>query len=184
MTGSNSALAMAFPSAVRDDALKVSSALPAAPLTAKTFSVSVGGELVQIPDRIYHDPAMVDAALFTDLQLELFDCLMTRHHSGFVREQHLRKVLRSNNEWIPAFVIQLSGEYVIEILCAIRNGLQDLDPSLYRTFLTSNPEFFILTKQRVASYWRCYHSVVRREDYAGHQIVRFFDGLIAPSNTG
>lgn len=88
------------------------------------------------------------------------------------------RILRRNDEWIPPFVIQLAGEYVIEILYAIRDALQDLDSDLYRAFLMANPSFFTLTKQRVISYWSCYHAHIRREDYAGFQIIRFLESFI------
>ncbi|HEY3458220.1 MAG TPA: hypothetical protein VGK64_26805 [Bryobacteraceae bacterium] len=157
MSYNNADLAQAFPVSLRDAALRVASALPQPSWNTETFSVRVAGEAVLIPYRIYHDPALVDLARLTPLQVELLDCLLTRHHSGFVREKHLMKILCFNHEWIPPFVVQLVGEYVIEILHVIRKNLHNLDPQLYRRFLTGNPAFFTLVKQRVTSYWDCYH---------------------------
>ena len=103
---------------------------------------------------------------------------MTRHSSGFIREKHLRSIICSNREWIPPFVVQLVGEYVVEILDEIRNNVHNLNPQVYRRFLMDNPKFVALTKQRVASYWNCYHRhFYRREDYAGFQIAKFFESL-------
>ena len=179
----NSDLAQAFPASVRADALHVASTLPQHSWNTKSFSVRVGTETVFIPYRIYHDPALIDPIRLTPLQIELLDCLLTRHHSGFVREKHLKKIVCANHEWTPPFVVQLIGEYVIEILRVIRTNVQNLDPQLYRRFLTSNPAFFSLTKQRVASYWDCYHRQQRREDYAGFQIVEVFDRLAGKENS-
>jgi hypothetical protein len=178
MTSANSDLVKAFPATVQSDAVVLSSVLPLPELTSYTFSVFVSGEAVQIPYRIYHDPESIDRTRLTDSQVQLLDCLLTRHHSGVVRERHLKKILRSNYEWVPPFVIQLAGEYVVEILCVIRDGLQDFDRDLYRAFLTANPAFFALMKQRVVSYWNCYHTHISKNDYAGFQIIGFLDNLV------
>jgi hypothetical protein len=178
MTDDNSDLALAFPASVREDALRVASILPQPTMKTEPFSVSVGGEAVLIPYRIYHDPALIDRERLTPLQAELLDCLLTRHHSGFVRERYLKNVVCSNQEWIPPFVVQLVGEYVIEILDAISKNLDNLDSQLYRRFLTSNPNFLALTKQRVVSYWECYYRRQPKEHYAGFRIFKHFDRLV------
>jgi hypothetical protein len=178
----NSDLAQAFPKTIRDDALQVALALPQPSLNTNAFSVRIGGEPVLIPYRICHDPALIDPARFSPLQVEVLDCLLTRHHSGFVREEHLVKIICSNHEWIPPFVVQLAAEYVLEILRVLRSNVPNLDPQLYRSFLMGNPTFLAITKQRIASYWNCYYRWQRREDYAGFQIIEFFERLIARNN--
>jgi hypothetical protein len=179
MSYNNSDLANAFPASVRDDALKAISILPQPSWNTRAFSVYVSGEVVSIPYRIYHDPALIDPARLTSVQAELLECLLTRHHSGFVREEHLAKIVRANHEWSPPFIVQLVGEYVIEILQLVRRNLDHLDAQPYRVFLRQNARFFALTKQRVISYWNCYHRWQRREDYAGFQILEFLDHLLA-----
>ena len=69
---------------------------------------------------------------------------------------------------------------MIEILQMIRRNVHDLDPQLYRRFLMDNPAFLRLTKQRVVSYWQCYHRRQRREDYDGFQIMEILDRLAEP----
>jgi hypothetical protein len=173
-------LARAFPESLRDDAIKLAATLPQPSYSSRTFSVLVGSETVFIPYRIYHDPGLIDLTKPTPIQTTLLDCLLTRHHDGFVREKHLTKILNLNDQWIPPFVVQLVGEYVIEIIQTIRNDLDKLDTQVYRSFLTSNPTFHALTKQRVMSYWDCYHRWQRSDDYAGFEVLRFFDGLARP----
>jgi len=177
MSYTNSDLAKAFPAFLRDDALQVVSVLPPPAWNTRTFSVYAGGEPISIPYRIYHDPALIDATNLTACHRELLDCLLTRHHNGFIRERHLAGILSAQNEWIPPFVVQLVGEYVIEILNAVSRNLHHLDPHLYRSFLLENPRYFALTKQRVISYWNCYYRRQRRADYPGFRIVDFLERL-------
>ena len=153
--------------------------MPKADLSSHAFTAFVGEESLEIPYRVYHDVTLIQSAQLVGVQLELLDCLLTRHHDGRVREEHLRKILRSNGPWVPPFVVHLAGEYVIEILYAIRDGLAGLDPRLYRMFLTQNPAFFERTKQRVESYRNCYYPSLDKGTYPGSEIVRFFDALVA-----
>jgi|SRR5215813_9893241 len=178
MSYNNSDLANAFPSSLRGDALQVVSVLPQPTWNTETFSVYVGDETLSVPYRIYHDPELIDRTCLTPRQGELLDCLLTRHHDGFIREKYLASIICANNEWIPPFVVQLVGEYVIEILQVVSRNLNLLDPPLYRRFLRENPKFFALTKQRVISYWNCYYRWQRRADYVGFQITTFMENLV------
>ncbi len=67
----------------------------------------------------------------SSLQKELVDCLLTRHHNGYDRQSHLERIINSPNIWIPPFVVQLVGEYVIEILQIIDNNLRSLNTPAY-----------------------------------------------------
>jgi hypothetical protein len=75
------------------------------------------------------------------------------------------------------FVIQLAGEYVVEILNVIYNSLPALDTPIYREFLHNNPTFLGLTGQRIASYWDCYYRGHRQQEYVGFKILEFFRSL-------
>lgn len=183
--GDNSELAQAFPASVQDDILRVTGILPHPPNEIWRFRSSIEGQTIFIPYRIHHDPAVIDRARLTPLQEQLLDCLLTRHHNGFVREKYLRSIVASNQAWIPPFVVQLVGEYVMEILIAIRDDLHNLDPQVYRRFLLDNPTLLSLTKARVTSYWDCYYRCgYRREDYAGFQIVNYLERLTTSDSVG
>ena len=84
---------------------------------------------------------------------------MPRHHDGRVRHKALPQILASNAPWTIPFVLQLCGEYVIElgedVLTSLTRDLPDR-PALqkaYKHFAQENPEFISLTEQRAASYW-------------------------------
>ena len=75
---------------------------------------------------------------------EILHCIYSRHHDGFVRQRHIEAVLDSTHPWVIPYVIQLIGEYVIEIVQAVQRSLGDLrtgDPrrAQYRHFVRSNP---------------------------------------------
>jgi hypothetical protein len=174
----NADLVDAFPSTLRKHALVVAEAFPEPdhPLAHK-FSVKVSGEAVTIPYRLYHSPGQIKTQHLTDLEKELVDCLLTRHHDGFVRQRYLERIIRSGNPWIPPFVIQLLGEYSIEVIGVIDANLSALDNAAYREFLQTNPGFLARTAQRVASYWDCYYRVHKKDEYAGFRVLNFFRSM-------
>ena len=144
-----------------------------------TFRAVVNGEAVAIPYRVYYDLGLVKTDHLSPLQQELLICLLTRHCSGFIREENLNRIVTCRHLWVPPFVVRLVGEYVIEILRVIQWNCAGLDATLYGSFLKENPEFWATTKQRVVSYWDCYYRTKRREDYVGFQIVDHLDSLVA-----
>jgi hypothetical protein len=178
MRALNTGLVDAFPPTMREHALVVAEAFPEPehPAAGK-FSVQVCGEAVTIPYRLYHSPSQIKTEHLTDLEKELVDCLLTRHHDGFVRQQHLEQIVRSGNPWVPPFVIQLLGEYSIEIIGIIDANLSSLDDALYRDFLQTNPKFLARTAERVASYWDRYYRVHKKDEYAGFRVLNFFRSM-------
>ena len=155
--------------------------LPPSEHHTSAISFLVNRATLLIPYRVYHYPRLVDRSNLSALQSTLINCVLTRHHDGFVRGQHIKSIVKLNYEWIASFVVQLVGEYVIEIIEAIRSDLDSLDEQVYRAFLTSNPLFYALTRQRVMSYWDCYYRHIRRDDYAAFEVLNRFDRLARPS---
>ncbi len=141
----------------------------------KTVDVFVNNEEIEIPKR--HNLTEIYKADFTSTQQNIVDCYYTRHCDGFIREKHLKKVIIHNQEWTVPYVIQLLGEYVIEILEVIYNNLEKLDVILYKKFIRDNVKSYDLTKQRVASYWSCYYrwKYKYKQDYVGFKILDFID---------
>ncbi len=175
----NLLLLHAFPTSLRNEAEPAISVLPTNRYGVGNFTVRVNDEAALIPYRVYHDTALIHTDKLTSVQKLLVDCILTRHHDGFVRQKYLARIVRSNYAWIPPFVVQLLGEYVVEILRDIETNLGNLDKSLYAQFLRANPEFLALTEQRVISYWDCYYRFsCRKEDYPGFRAVHFFKQLV------
>jgi len=172
-------LTQAFPSALGKDVLRALSVLSENRYSSRwqAFSVYLGSELLSIPSRIYYDPPALQAMRLTRLESEILDCLLTRHHDGFVRQKHLARIIRSQNAWVPCFVFPLVGEYVVEILRVIQENLTYLEKSIYADFVRANPDFLNLTEQRVASYWDCYYRSIKKEAYPGFLILDFLKSI-------
>jgi hypothetical protein len=120
----NMGLATAFPAELRKHALAALEAFPEPELPpSRKFSVRLGSQTVDIPYRIYNSPGLIVTHRLTDLEMNLADCLLTRHHNGFVRQQHLGRIIHLRHSWIPPFVLQLLGEYVVEIIEVINDNL-------------------------------------------------------------
>ena len=193
LANNNLELANAFPEAVRSEALIALSHFPEPRLRfSSQFSVRIAAENVLIPGRIYDEPSLIYNYTLTDLQRELVDCLFTRHHSGYTRQASLERIIRSPNIWIPPFVIQLVGEYVIEILHVISNNLSSFNTPAYEQFVRSNPEFISLTEHRVMSYWSAYYrhppwksrrAFYKRDEYVGFRLMSFFKSLAQNGHT-
>lgn len=180
-------IAAAFPSGVGAVAERVAAAIPPSRFPAASpFTVHIDAEEIRIPYRIYNtepDPAItVEWSVAEQLML---DCIYTRHHDGHVRERRVKRILGATDPWVVPFVVQLVGEYVVEIIEALNDGLRTLsdpdDPrrSSYARFEQENPAFMQLTAARVTSYWNCYYRArfpdraqrPNRADYPGYQAL-------------
>lgn len=158
----------AFPSAMRERAKRAADALAAsdAKLSPTSFSVTVDGGRLNIPERLY----VAAPSTFDDLD-SVFVALMTRHHDGFVREQAVKCLLIDADEWPVPFLIRLIGEYVIEIVDLIDDAFDALDRDAWTAFVIANPGFVALTDARVISYWDCYYRQVATADYVGFRLM-------------
>ncbi|MFD7223960.1 hypothetical protein ACFV9P_23540 [Streptomyces sp. NPDC059892] len=158
-------LVAAFPHQLANDVRAVSAVMPEALIAPRSpFSVYVGDEVVAIPYRIYQDELPVDVVrTLTGVQQAILHCLYSRHSDGLVRQRHLEQIARSDEPWAVPFVVQLVGEYVLEILDSIQHGLSDLPSKrsaqllAYGDFIARNPKFLARTERRVVSYWSRYY---------------------------
>lgn len=165
----------AFPSDLRFRAEGLHQVLGSTSLeTHRGIEVRVGEDDLVIPYRIHHEGDEQACEHLVGFQSLMYSCLLTRHHDGHVRQRHLERILSVSEPWIVPFVIQLTGEYVIEILDSCEAHMAALNPDLYGTFLRDNPKYFQVTRDRMISYWDCYYrgKYKHRSDYVG---FRLFD---------
>jgi hypothetical protein len=133
--------------------------------------VRIGSEEVAILGRIYHPEPSQGLSDLTRLQKTILSSLYTRHHDGFVRERHVRQILEADHPWVPAFVLQLLGEYVVQIAETITNQVATLPQQTYRTFAHANPEYMRVLRRRVVSYWSEYYRATPFQEYAGYRAL-------------
>lgn len=164
-SASSESLASAFPRELAGDLQAVLAVMPASRfLPAASFSAVVQGQQVTIPGRLYNDEPSADTVTtLSPRQRQLLHCLYSRHCDGRARQRHLEKIIGSTDPWVVPFVLQLVGEYVLEILVTIREELPGLatpgthEQLAYGRFILDNPAFFDRTQRRVVSYWNCYY---------------------------
>ena len=137
-------------------------------------SIVMSGESIYIPSRFYSPEPVTEALIgFGNLNHIILACIYTRHHDGFVRLKYVEKLFSQDEIWVSPFVLQLLGEYVIEIIEAISQNINHLPIKAYNEFIKENPSFANLLKQRIVSYWDCYYrsQYPHFKNYVGYQVA-------------
>lgn len=149
-----------FPAALQPAALALLNAMNASALAraCQGFQVFVQGEMLCAPARLYCSPsdlrALIEASTGDSRTLAL--CFGTRHWNGYVREECLRPLIWTDRPWATPFLVQLLGEYVIEIVEMVADAVQQGAVQNLPDFARENPKFMAVTRQRATSYWDCY----------------------------
>lgn len=143
----------AFPAAQSLRAADIARLIPAYPYRLWGYEVSLNGELLEIPVRLYFPPQLLAGSDNDTLLL----CLGTRHHDGFLRQKCVTQLLERGDECAVPYIVQLLGEYVVEIAHVINDALAGMDLAPYQRFLSENPRYLATTRRRVISYWSCYY---------------------------
>jgi hypothetical protein len=174
----------AFPSVVQNDVDAALACVPRAewpPSSDDIGPVVIDGEQLQIPYRIYseepHSPCL---SALTHCQRLVLNAVYTRHANGFIRERHVKQLLLEDEQWIPPYVIQLLGEYVVEIIQILALHQEVFISPAYLRFAKENRTFINLLRQRITSYWNCYYGYRfrRLQDYPAFQIVELMDRAV------
>ena len=143
-------LCAAFPSTIESDVRAALLHMPAcniSPTETSIGPVRIAGEQLRIPHRIYSvEPKSVSWKNLSRRQALILNALYTRHHDGHVREKHVELIVDAEEPWLPPFVIQMLGEYVVEIVQALELHMERLVSASYIHFLAENEPFFSLVK--------------------------------------
>lgn len=172
---------LAFPAALANDVdVVLETIVPAThpPMEHDIGEVKVDGEPIRIPWRVYFPQRRADPCpVLTPQQEHLRACIFTRHDNGHVRESAVKQVIMSVHPWASPFVIQLLGEYVVEIVEVIQEHVEDLKQPRYERFIAENPRFMALTRRRAISYWNCYYRDrwIRKDNYPALDVLRIID---------
>ena len=177
-----------FPIAIKDDlfALLNSIKINSQHQFHGVFEFKFRNEILNIPTRIYwEEHKLLESSTLSQTQINLLNCILTRHHNGYIREKYLKKIIDSNFEWTAIFILQLCGEYVIEILDIVYQSLLKSSNQGILNAISENPKYWELTKSRIVSYWDCYYrknsdqNIVgfSKEDYVGFKIIKLLDPI-------
>jgi len=153
-------------------AQRAANAITGARLSSGTFSATVNGEFVTIPQRLYLDAPYVSRTVDG-----VTAAVMSRHDDGFVRERAVERLLGERGEWVVPFLMRLVGEYVIEIIDRIDGRFDQLDHQAWRAFMIANPKLVATTDAQVMSYWNAYHRHFPRAEYRGFRVMEKLRGL-------
>lgn len=150
-----------FPAALQPAALALLRVLPAAELAPaqQGFKVLVQGEVLSAPCRVYYQLSNLRSVIASSTgdSRSLALSLGTRHWDGYVREECLRQIVAIDRPWVVPFIVQLLGEYVIEIVEVITAAIPAVNAERFSEFALANPEFMAITRRRATSYWDCYY---------------------------
>ncbi len=160
------------------------------------FDIVFEKNILSIPMRVYTEENQIDNPVkliqLSAIQKELLYCFFSRHHNGYVREKCLRKIIHSQNKFTAPYILQLLGEYVIEIIEVIYDNQDELNHINMIEYIRENPQHYEITKQRVYSYWNSYYRRTYPKykkdvppkgashlDYPGIKMVKYLDSLIS-----
>jgi hypothetical protein len=170
-------LRSAFPKSLRGELNVILETLPwerIPPSKQIIGPINMQDEVLHIPSRVYFsEPDQAGLEEATAIRKYIYAAIFTRHHDGFVRQRNLRRLLPCEKPWVPAFVTQLLGEYVVEIIVEIGNHARLLPKEPYSQFIAANPPFIEITKKRIVSYWSCYYrqQFPAFREYPGFQVA-------------
>lgn len=83
--------------------------------------------------------------------------LFTRHHNGFIRSCAIQRLMHLYPKECIPYLVQLLGEYVVEICEIICKHSTKQQKAWVDSFLLQNKSYTRRIRSQVASYWDCYH---------------------------
>jgi hypothetical protein len=144
------------------------------------ISVRVEAELLSIPYRVYYDKQQLLNCMNSEGETSLIAlCLGTRHYDGHMREQCVRRILAADEKWTAPFVVQLLGEYVVEVTQPIHERFLDGVERKYLDFFRENAKYCEYLECRAISYWNEFY----RRRYPTHKDYPAFKALAALKST-
>lgn len=140
------------------------------------------GDILEIPARHYFPP--VSEAAYPAAE-SVRQAWLTRSNDGYIRHRSLSALISKPARWHVPFVVQLCGEYVVEICVDVADYARLALPkdrymiNAYASFWRSNPQFIELTRARATSYWAEYGRSYRLADWPAMVALNQIEALIA-----
>lgn len=136
--------------------------------------MTLRGEPLLLPARVYYDAAVLNEACEREgLAGTIALCLGTRHYNGFLRQACVTRLLGCEQYWAVPFVLQLLGEYVVEVILPIEAFLKSGAGQAVRDFVAENARYMVTLEKRALSYWDCYYrqQFSDKQDYPGIRAI-------------
>lgn len=147
-----------------------------------SFSINLDHETLSIPYRVYYDAATLRREIRRSqgVRKMILACLGTRHHDGYLRHECLAEILKSDEAWVNPFILQLAGEYVVEIARDVAAGVIRRDVEKLASYAKENSAYLATLQRRVTSYWSCYHRAAYpdRHAYPGTKVVAYLRQIV------
>lgn len=132
-----------------------------------------GGDAVFTYRVYFHEPGFDLENELTETQKQILNCIYTRHHNGYIREQRLKNLFDFDHEWILPYKLQLLGEFVIEIIFELDKQITDKNVLLYKQLTLINRKYWETITSKMASYWNEYYRYPKYKNfnhYPGKQL--------------
>jgi len=171
------AIGAAFPAWLRDDVSIVMAHVPpvdSEPHVGCAYRFTVGDHRITVPSRVYFtEMHPADFGDLTRTQTAILAAIMTRHLSGYQREEWSEPLSTHPADWTTPFVALLMGDYVREILAMIERNMATEWQPLFRDFADNNPEWRRSLTHRIVTYWDMYYRrlIPRLPDYPGYRVA-------------
>ncbi len=151
------------------------------PVTWGTIEIAYWQEKLNLPSRVYLDEVPeVKIETLTKQQRWLLYCLYTRHHNGYIREKYVQRLQeeQADTDWVLLYLIELTGEYVREILERIEPILERWPEENLCSFLQANDVYMTRIECRIISYWNIYqrtsYPLLGDSAYVGFRLTKYY----------
>lgn len=155
--------------------------VPHEPFIDPGREVQVDGAVVSIPYRVYFPPASIaDIEGLTATEQAVFASFMTRHHDGHQREYWARFLCERPSSWAAPYLAALLGDYVIQVLEAVRDTLSDEWKPIMKRYAEENQISLRALNHRILNYWTIYY----RYSSPNIRILTHYPGYVVAEELG
>lgn len=167
-------LSNAFPKRLRKEWIELSKKLLVddIKISNQVTPYKLNYESIEIPYRI--ELKEMNMTGFSSLQKQMLYCIYTRNNNGYIREKYIKKLLEMElPEWDYPFLLQISEDYVIEILDSVYDLLKNKEDKDLKAFVLENKEVCSKSYLKMISYWnQFYKEKTSFHSYVGRKLFR------------
>ncbi|MCI9233117.1 MAG: hypothetical protein HFH08_00800 [Bacilli bacterium] len=162
-----------FPKKLKNDCINLISKfqIENIKMSELTTTYQLTRETVTIPYRIEIIEQEVEN--LNETEKILLYCIYTRHYDGHIREKYIKKLLEIElYEWEFPFLLQLSQEYVYEIVEVIYNELKKGKNVKLKEFAKNNKELMCKGYSKMLEYWNRFYrnKCLNLHNYVGRKL--------------